>query len=110
MATYRAYVVGSDGHFAGVHLLPDSDTDNEALRTAEQYVDGCDVQVWNLDRHVATISSVAGGLVYKLAQPIQDRQRLKSRRFRSEVSDPSLTSEVGCCLKSYAETNRATGH
>ena len=66
MTTYRAYLVGSDGQFTAAHVLPDCETDEEALQAAKQYVDGCDVQVWNLDRVVATLSSVNGDLVFKL--------------------------------------------
>ncbi len=66
MGTYRAFVVGLDGHFTEARLLPGCRTDEEAIKAAGRYVDGCDVQVWNLDRVVATISCVNGDLVYKL--------------------------------------------
>jgi hypothetical protein len=65
MATYRAYIVGPDGRFTAARVLPECNTDEEALQAARQYVNGCDVQVWNLDRVVATISSENGDLVYR---------------------------------------------
>ena len=68
VTTYRAYIVGADGHFQGVHLLPNCNTDDEALQAAKQYVDGCDVQVWNLDRLVASVSNVGGEFVYSLGK------------------------------------------
>ncbi|MEA2864641.1 MAG: hypothetical protein QOC84_2597 [Bradyrhizobium sp.] len=52
MAEYRAYLIGSDGHFVrAVELLcPDDDT---AKEYAKQLVDGHDVELWQLDRQIA---------------------------------------------------------
>ena len=66
MLTYRAYLTGEDGHFHGVRVLTDCRDDNEAIRAAKHFVNGCDVQVWDLDRLVATLYSVGGQVVCTL--------------------------------------------
>jgi hypothetical protein len=55
MATYRAYLVDNEGHFKGVQVLEECSTDQEAIEVARQYVDGCGVEVWNLDRLVVAL-------------------------------------------------------
>jgi hypothetical protein len=59
MPEYRAYIVGSDGHFKqAVHLnCPDDAT---AENHAQQLVDGHDVELWQLDRKVATFERKTG--------------------------------------------------
>ncbi len=53
MAEYRAYVVGSDGHFrASVELICADDP--EAKEKAKQLAEGYDVELWQLDRKIAT--------------------------------------------------------
>jgi hypothetical protein len=49
---YRAYVVGSNGHFLGVLDL-DRENDAAAKEKAEQLVDGHDVELWQQKRKVA---------------------------------------------------------
>ena len=44
---YRVYLVDKAGHFHGVRVLQDCETDDQAIATADQYVDGCDVQLWD---------------------------------------------------------------
>jgi hypothetical protein len=58
MQEYRAYIVGHDGHFEkAVHLIcPDDET---AEKHAKQLVDGHDVELWQLDRKVATFERKA---------------------------------------------------
>ena len=52
MADYRAYLIGSDGHFFdAVHL--DCADDVEAMEKAKQLVDGHDIELWQRDRRVA---------------------------------------------------------
>jgi hypothetical protein len=52
MADYRAYLLGSDGHFFdAVSLI--CETDNEAIEKAKHLVDGHDVELWQVDRKVA---------------------------------------------------------
>ena len=48
---YRAYIMGPDGHVQNrVELRCDDDV--EATRLAKQVVDGHDVALWQLDRHI----------------------------------------------------------
>ena len=50
---YRAYIMGPDGHIENrVELRCDDDV--EAIRLAKQLVDGHDVELWQLDRHIET--------------------------------------------------------
>jgi hypothetical protein len=58
MAEYRAYLLGSDDHFRkAVHLICSDDA--EAIEKAKQLVDGHDVELWQLDRKIATFSHKA---------------------------------------------------
>jgi hypothetical protein len=53
MPEYRAYMVGHDGHFVdAAHLICADDA--EAIEKAKQLVDGHDVELWRLDRKIAT--------------------------------------------------------
>ena len=53
MPDYRAYIMGPDGHVQNrVELRCDDDV--EAIRLAKQIVDGHDVELWQLDRHIET--------------------------------------------------------
>jgi hypothetical protein len=51
---YRAYIVGSDGHFETVRIIKASD-DEHAIAAARQYVNGRSVELWELDRQVAVL-------------------------------------------------------
>jgi hypothetical protein len=51
MPDYRAFIVGHDGRFQQAIEMVCSD-DAEAIERAEQYVDGHDVELWQLDRQV----------------------------------------------------------
>jgi hypothetical protein len=54
---YRAYLIGTDGHF--VDAIPFVCVDDaEAAGKAERLVDGHDVELWQLDRKVATFTHV----------------------------------------------------
>ena len=55
MPDYRAYIVGPDGHFRTFEVVT-ADDDGQAVEIARKYVDGCDVEVWNLDRKIAVLS------------------------------------------------------
>jgi hypothetical protein len=48
---YRAYSVGSDGHFVDFAALTCVD-DAEAIERAKRLVDGHDVELWNGGRFV----------------------------------------------------------
>ena len=54
MPEYRAYVIGSDGHFYRVVPL-DCVDDAEAMEQAKQLLDGHDIELWQLDRKVARL-------------------------------------------------------
>jgi hypothetical protein len=55
MAEYRAYLIGSDGHFRdAVHLVCADDT--EAIGKAKQLVDGHDIELWQRTRKIATFN------------------------------------------------------
>jgi hypothetical protein len=54
LALYRAYVVGRDGHFVNRHDF-EASLDDAALKRAQQYVDGKDVEVWQSNRLVALL-------------------------------------------------------
>jgi hypothetical protein len=57
MAEYRAYLIGSDGHFFDAVPLVCAD-DAEAIEKVKQLVNGHDFEVWQSDRMVATLKAV----------------------------------------------------
>ncbi len=63
MATYRAFLVGREGHFEGVRTLEGCDSDEDAIAAAARYSTARAVQVWNLDRLVATLRLEGGQLI-----------------------------------------------
>jgi hypothetical protein len=54
MSDYRAYIVGTDGHFKSSETIV-AESDEQALKIAEQFVDGHDVELWQLDRKIAVL-------------------------------------------------------
>jgi hypothetical protein len=54
MPTYRAYIVGTDGHFKSSEVIIAKDDDG-AIKIAEKLVDGHDVEVWQLDRKIVVL-------------------------------------------------------
>jgi hypothetical protein len=54
MPEYRAYIIGSDGHFQSAEVIT-ADDDVSALTLADKFVNGHDVEVWLLDRKVAVL-------------------------------------------------------
>jgi hypothetical protein len=52
---YRAYTVGSDGHFVDFAALVCAD-DAEAIDKAKRLVDGHDVELWNRGRLVIRLA------------------------------------------------------
>ena len=54
MPNYRAYLIDGDNRVASFRPI-DADTDAEALKAARQLVDGCDVEVWHLDRKIGRL-------------------------------------------------------
>ena len=57
MVQYRAYLIGSDGHFCDAVDLVCAD-DTEAIEKAKQLVNGHDVELWQLDRKIATLKHI----------------------------------------------------
>ena len=54
MPDYRAFIVGYDGHFQqAIEMV--CLNDEEAIEQAKQYVDGHDVELWQLGRRVAQL-------------------------------------------------------
>jgi hypothetical protein len=53
MQEYRAFIMGPDGHVQHRVDLRCND-ESEAIGLARQLVDGHDVELWQLDRHIAT--------------------------------------------------------
>lgn len=54
MPDYRAYLIGSDGHFYKSVALEMPD-DAAAIAAAEQLVDGHDVELWQRERKIAKL-------------------------------------------------------
>lgn len=56
MSGFRAFIMGADGHVqARVDFL--CDTEKEALEQAKQLVDGHDIELWQLNRHIRTFKT-----------------------------------------------------
>ena len=72
MPDYRAYIVGHDGHFIGVHEFAASDR-SEAAKWALALVDGHSVELWEGHEQVGIFKPVKGG------DPIFKRFRLSRR-------------------------------
>jgi len=53
---YRAYVVGSDGHFIGFEALVCAD-DAEAVEKAKRLVDRYDIELWSGARLVTRLAA-----------------------------------------------------
>jgi hypothetical protein len=51
MPDYRAYLIGSDGHFYKAIAL-DAPDEAAAIAAAERLVDGHDVELWQRDRKI----------------------------------------------------------
>jgi hypothetical protein len=54
MRDYRAYILGPDGHVQARIDLIDVRDENTAKEQAKKLVDGHDVELWQLDRKIAT--------------------------------------------------------
>jgi hypothetical protein len=55
MPTYRAYLISEDDRVASYKPI-EAESDSEALTAARQFVDGCDVEVWHLDRKIGRLA------------------------------------------------------
>jgi hypothetical protein len=56
MPDYRIYFVGWTGHFSDARDLECQD-DQDAIEKASQLLDAEDIQLWQRDRHIATLSA-----------------------------------------------------
>jgi hypothetical protein len=56
MKDYRAYILGPDGHVQARVDLIYADDENAAKEQAKRLVDGHDVELWQLDRKIATFT------------------------------------------------------
>lgn len=54
MPTYRAYLIDENDRVTSYRPI-DADSDAEALQAARPLVDGCDVEVWQLDRRIGRL-------------------------------------------------------
>jgi hypothetical protein len=54
MPTYRAYLINTDNRVASYRPI-EAETDAQALQMARRFVDGCDVEVWYLDRKIGRL-------------------------------------------------------
>jgi hypothetical protein len=54
MPTYRAYLINEDNRVASYKPI-EADTDADALQAARHLVNGCDVEVWYLDRRIGRL-------------------------------------------------------
>jgi hypothetical protein len=58
-ATYRAYLIDENDRVVSYKAV-EACSDAEALQAARQFVDGCDVEVWHLDRKIGRLDRVKG--------------------------------------------------
>jgi hypothetical protein len=56
MAEYRAYTVGSDGHFVNFKALACAD-DDEAIDRAKRLIDGHDIELWSGGRFIKRLNA-----------------------------------------------------
>jgi hypothetical protein len=54
MPTYRAYLINGDNSVTSYKPV-EAETDAEAMKAAREFVDGCDVEVWYLDRKIGRL-------------------------------------------------------
>ena len=64
MPDYRAFIIGPDGIVADSHALIDMDEET-AKKHAQQLAEDADVELWHLDRKIATFKA-KGGIVFPL--------------------------------------------
>ena len=54
VAEYRAFTVGTDGHFVGFEPIV-CDTDDQAIERAKRLLDGRAIEVWCAERLIAKL-------------------------------------------------------
>jgi hypothetical protein len=60
MVCYRAYIVGSDGHFVGYELIA-CDDDNQAVEQARRLLNERNIEVWCSNRLVTLLTAKRPG-------------------------------------------------
>jgi len=60
MPHYRIYSLKADGHYLGPAQVVECATDDDAVRKAQQFVNGCGVEVWKDADLVASLPSILG--------------------------------------------------
>ena len=58
MPHYRVYSVRHDGHYLGPAQVIECATDADAARQASQFVNGCDVELWEGARFILLLPAV----------------------------------------------------
>ena len=53
---YRAFAVGTDGHFIRPYLFM-AENDHAAIQHARQFVDGYDIEIWSGERLVLRLQA-----------------------------------------------------
>jgi len=54
MPAYRVYLIDEDNRVASYRPI-DAESDAEAMQDARQFIDGCDIEVWHLDRKIGRL-------------------------------------------------------
>lgn len=73
VSEYRAYVIGSDGHFVSGDGFEAAD-DAAAIQTAVRFAHRGDVEVWQAARKVGLIASLEGDKYHHGGNDQQDSQ------------------------------------
>ncbi len=58
MPDYRLYRLNDAGRIKGPPVVLTSSSDEEAIKEAQQYRDGSDMELWERSRRVASISKL----------------------------------------------------
>lgn len=87
VAEYRAYLVGSDGHFVGFEPLICAD-DTEATARAKSLVDGHDVELWAGSRLVVVLQHTSDEV------RALERQIGESERMSEGASDDAASARM----------------
>jgi hypothetical protein len=65
MTEYRAYLVGSDGHFIGYEAFVCTG-DSEAIERAKRLVNGSDIELWDGGRFVKRLIAPNSPAAHKI--------------------------------------------
>jgi hypothetical protein len=87
MPEYRAFIVGSDGHFSGFEAIV-CDDDAIAIEKAKRLVDGHDVELWNGARLVVVLQHTSDEV------RAFDRQIDESQRMSNNATDDATSTRM----------------